>query len=226
MYTKKNEDNPKYLGKSLFDILCENDSFFSEKLMNTYIFDGDTIEFINSNFYKQNINSVINELKKNKDDFINRFQRIFTKLEIFKEYGKIDFCRTNYPFVSFLTNKNHWTVFNNMTYHFNFTLPTKLDEKCNIKFNDWFIINNYCNTDDRIYKYMVNNFESMFDSELSIKHFHIRPGLFGLWSDADDIKEEYSKNIQLDCIRWIKNELIKEQLFNSTNWIPIQDSDD
>lgn len=76
------------------------------------------------------------------------------------------------------------------------------------------------------HKYMVNNFESMFDSELSIKHFHIRPGLFGLWSDADDIKEEYSKNIQLDCILWIKNELIKEQLFNSTNWIPIQDSDD
>jgi len=35
----------------------------------------------------------------------------------------------------------------------------KLMKKCNIKFNDWFIINNYCNTDDRIYKYMVNNNE-------------------------------------------------------------------
>ena len=76
------------------------------------------------------------------------------------------------------------------------------------------------------YNYMVNNFESMFDNELSIKHFHIRPGLFGLWSDADDIKEEYGKHIQIECIQWIKNELLEERLFNSTNWIPIRDSDD
>jgi hypothetical protein len=139
MYTKENEDNPKYLGKSLFEILCENDSFFSENYLKTYIFDGDTIEFINSNFYKQNINSVTNELIKNKEEFLMRLRLVFNKLGIFKEYGKIDYCRTNYPFVSFLTNKNNYTVFNNMTYHFNFTLPTKLDEKCNIKFKRRFI---------------------------------------------------------------------------------------
>jgi len=139
MYTKENEDNPKYLGKSLFEILCENDSFFSENYLKTYIFDGDTIEFINSNFYKQNINSVTNELIKNKEEFLMRLQEVFNKLEIFKEYGKIDYCRTNYPFVSFLTNKNNYTIFNNMTYHFNFTLPTKLDEKGNIKFKKRFI---------------------------------------------------------------------------------------
>ncbi len=33
----------------------------------------------------------------------------------------------------------------------------KLMKNCNINFYEWFIINNYCNTDDRIYKYMVNN---------------------------------------------------------------------
>jgi hypothetical protein len=33
----------------------------------------------------------------------------------------------------------------------------KLLKKCNIPINDTFIINNYCNTDDRIYKYMVDN---------------------------------------------------------------------
>ena len=39
----------------------------------------------------------------------------------------------NHPFVSFMTNIGKYTIFNNMTYHFNFTLPTQLDESGNLK---------------------------------------------------------------------------------------------
>ena len=75
------------------------------------------------------------------------------------------------------------------------------------------------------YDYMVNNFDSMFNGEQTINHFHIRPGLFGLWADADDLKEEYGKHIQQDCIRWIRNELLEDRLLNLNNWTTIQDPD-
>jgi SAM-dependent methyltransferase len=47
---------------------------------------------------------------------------------------------------------------NSLTWTFPvFLYYSKLMKKCNIHFNDQFIIDNYCNTDDRIYKYMIKN---------------------------------------------------------------------
>jgi len=101
--------------------------------MKSYIFDGDTIEFITQNFYKTNIYEIIKELNSKKIEFIYRLQKVFKENNIFKDYGEINFCKTNYPFVSFMTNLNNCSIFNNMTYHFNFTLPTELNDNCYIK---------------------------------------------------------------------------------------------
>jgi hypothetical protein len=126
-YSNKPQPNPEFNGKTLYEYICEKDSYFKDQYMKTYIFDGDTIEFVNLNFYKKTIQDVIEELQKNKHEFMSRLQKIFKEDGIFNQYGSVNFCKTNYPFVSFMTNFNNCSIFNNMTYHFNFTLPTELD---------------------------------------------------------------------------------------------------
>jgi hypothetical protein len=41
-------------GKILFDFIAEKDAYFKDEYMKSYIFDGDTIEFVTQNFYKTN----------------------------------------------------------------------------------------------------------------------------------------------------------------------------
>jgi len=132
-YNKNPVPNPQFNGKTLFEFICEKDSYFSEQYMKTFVFDGDTIEFINLNFYKKTIQDVIEELEHNKKEFMTRLQKVFKENYIFNQFGIINLCKTNYPFVSFMTNFNNCSIFNNMTYHFNFTLPTKLNKNCFIE---------------------------------------------------------------------------------------------
>ncbi len=128
LYKTNSPDNPKFNGETIFDLICRIDKYFSDEYMKSYIFDGDTIEFVSQNFYKVTIYDTINELKTVKNTFINRLKKVFTENKIFEKYGEISLCNTNYPFVSFMTNINNYSIFNNMTYHFNFTLPTKLNK--------------------------------------------------------------------------------------------------
>lgn len=138
-YSKKPVPNPEFNGKTLYEFICEKDSYFTEQYMKTYVFDGDTIEFINLNFYKKTIQDIIEELEDNKREFITRLQKIFKENNIYNQYGTVNICKTNHPFVSFMTNFNKCSIFNNMTYHFNFTLPTKLNENLYIQNYSLFI---------------------------------------------------------------------------------------
>lgn len=138
-YTTNPKQNPKYSGKTLYDFIIEKDSYFKDEYMKSFIFDGDTIEFVSQNFYKTTIDYAIDELDHNKRTFINKLKKIFKENKIFQEYGEIDFCNINHPFISFMTNLNNCSIFNNMTYHFNFTLPTKLNDKGIIEDYDLFI---------------------------------------------------------------------------------------
>jgi len=128
-YTKNPEPNPNFNGKILFDFISEKDSYFKDEYMKLYIFDGDTIEFPTQNFYNTNIYKVIEELDAQKKEFIYRLQQVFKENNIFQDYGEINICKVNHPFVSFMTNLNNCSIFNNMTYHFNFTLPSQLNDK-------------------------------------------------------------------------------------------------
>ena len=131
-YEKIPRLNPKFSGKTLIDYLSEIDPYFKNEYMKSFIFDGDSIEFISKNFYKVTINDVIEELIENKNIFITKLKKIFKDNKIFNEFGEINICNKNHPFATFMTNFGKCSIFNNMTYHFNFTLPTKLDSKCNI----------------------------------------------------------------------------------------------
>jgi hypothetical protein len=132
-YTTNPQPNPKFNGKTIYEFLCEEDSYFKDEYMKSFIFDGDTIEFISQNFYKSTVKEVISNLLDAKYRFINKLRIIFEKHKIFADYGSVNICETNYPFITFMTNFKNCSIFNNMTYHLNFTLPTLLTDKCYIK---------------------------------------------------------------------------------------------
>jgi hypothetical protein len=127
---KDTTPNPAFEGKTLIEFLENEDEYFKKEYAHKFIFDGDSIEFVTQNFYKTNISNTIKELIDIKREFIDKINYYFVKNNIHEE---VKIATANYPFNVFKTNSGYYTIFNNMTYHFNITLPTKLDEKGNIE---------------------------------------------------------------------------------------------
>lgn len=70
---------------------------------------------------------------------------------------------------------------------------------------------------DELYQYMINNFEDMIDKG-NIKHFEI-------YNDIDDkinVQGIYNSNIQNELIKWIRQELYHNRLFNKLLWKPFR----
>ena len=126
LYLSGSPPNPKFNGKTIDEDCKEKNFYFSEQFDKNFTYDGDTVEFITQQFYKTTIDRCIEELLTIKEEFIENIQEIFP---FQKEYGKIRFMERNYPFAIHFTNKNNISMFNNGTYHFNFTLPTHLNDK-------------------------------------------------------------------------------------------------
>jgi len=124
-YDKGATPNNKFSGKTVFEYMKEN-NYFKNEYEKSYCFDGDTIEFMTQNFYKTTINKVVDELILHRKKFLNEFNKISLP------FGKVSYPKENYGFARFTTNKNNLAIFNNGTYHFNFTLPTQLDISGNI----------------------------------------------------------------------------------------------
>jgi hypothetical protein len=134
LYTKLCEDNPKFSGKTLLEIILENNEENTEnELKKSYniewLFDGDTIEFTTINFYNSKLNYTIKELNFYKKKFITNIQNFQKKYKIFEKYGLIKFMENNHPFSIYMTNINNIGIFNNGTMHYNITLPTLLNNK-------------------------------------------------------------------------------------------------
>ena len=129
-YDKGATNNKYYSGKTVFDHMQETDPYFKEEYNKSFCFDGDTIEFMTKNFYKTNTQHVISELLHHKKLFLKNINKL--NLPIANNEMFI-FPSENHGFARFTTNKNNLAIFNNGTYHFNFTLPTELNEIGSIK---------------------------------------------------------------------------------------------
>ena len=134
LYTKGSKPNPLFSGKTVIDYMKEKDSYFKDEFENSYCFDGDTVEFMTLNYYKTTINKVIDELIYEKKRFLRHLNKIPT-------LNNVIYPKKNHGFARFKTNPNNLAIFNNGTYHFNFTLPTMLDDKAEIKDRKRFIQN-------------------------------------------------------------------------------------
>ena len=79
---------------------------------------------------------------------------------------------------------------------------------------------------DKLFDYMIHNFESMFDGE-KIKHFAIVDGIKGSGNeviDVDEFTKAHNTDIQKVLILWIKKEYEEGRLFIRENWKSIRDS--
>jgi len=133
LYTNKGEQNPKFSGKVLLENLIENNNYLKNNIGNTWIFDGDVIEFVSNDFFNAKLVNILDEIKLYKKNFIQNINDTMKKLNIFSEYGELKLMENNHPFAIYLTNLNNISMFNNGTLHYNITLPTQLDENGKIK---------------------------------------------------------------------------------------------
>ncbi len=138
IYSTKREPNKKFSGKTLIKYLEEQDKYFNQEDP-TWIFDGDTIEFISVDFCNAKLSEILKEVEINKRIFMVKLNRLVEKNKIFSEYGKIKIMEQNHAFGKYLTNMDNIGMFNNGTIHLNITLPTKLNEDAKIKNKEKFI---------------------------------------------------------------------------------------
>jgi hypothetical protein len=125
--------NKNFNGKTIHDIMKQEiPDIFEYEYEKSYIFDGDTIEFMTQNFYKATVNNVMNELEKVEKEFMKALN-LLPREGIFKTYAPFKIAQQNYPFASYLTNLKNNAMFNNGTIHINITLPTQLNSKAEIE---------------------------------------------------------------------------------------------
>lgn len=131
-YERIPKPNPKFSGKTIFEWMKEqNPDIFLADYEKSYIFDGDTIEFMTQKFYKAKVQDVIDELTLVQKDFLRALNSL-PREGYFKTYAPFQIAQKNYPFASYLTNLKNNAMFNNGTIHINVTLPTKLNDDAEI----------------------------------------------------------------------------------------------
>jgi len=132
-YERIPKSNPKFSGKTIFEWMKEqNPDIFLNDYDKSYVFDGDTIEFITQKFYKTKVQDVIDELIIIEKDFMRALNSL-PREGIFKIYAPFQIAQKNYSFASYLTNLKNNAMFNNGTIHINITLPTKLNNNIEIE---------------------------------------------------------------------------------------------
>jgi hypothetical protein len=133
-YTKNPKINPKFNGTTIDEYIKQNKSL--NKLFDTnVIYDGDTIEFMTTDFYKTTVTNVIEELMKIKFIFLNEVNKLLSHEKLFNQ--KIIYPTLNYGFAKNLSNPNNLSIFNNGTYHINITLPTQINNNKIVNFKQF-----------------------------------------------------------------------------------------
>ena len=130
-YEKNPRVNPAFSGKTFFqELQLFRPELFVNEYNKSYVFDGDTIEFITQDFYKAKASAVIKELLDNKSRLL-RVVNDFCKVKgVYEQYGgKFIFPPVNPGFAVTYSNPSNIAIFNNGTYHINITLPTLLGPK-------------------------------------------------------------------------------------------------
>ena len=144
MYTKLSEPNKNFNGMLLTELLFENNKYLKDNYDKNFVYEGDIIEFITLDFFNTSLDAMISELTTTTKNYIDNLQQMFTKYNIYPDYGTINIMKTNNPFAVYLTNMDNVGMFNNGTLHFNITLPTQLDNNYTIVDMDRFITS-HCN---------------------------------------------------------------------------------
>ena len=132
-YERIPKPNPKFTGQTIIEWMkLQNPDVFLNEYEKSFMFDGDTIEFMTQHFYNATISNVIEELIMIENKFINTLNSLKSDKGILKTYTPFQIAKENYPFAAYLTNLKNNAMFNNGTIHINITLPTQLNDKAEI----------------------------------------------------------------------------------------------
>ena len=124
-YERVPKPTPKFTGKTLFEWMCQQSEWFRTEVNKTFMWDGDTIEFMTQRFYKATIDQVMEELQEGEARFVQELGKL--NKGVLTTYGPLRLASPrNEPFATFVTNPYHVSMFNNGTIHINVTLPTRL----------------------------------------------------------------------------------------------------
>jgi hypothetical protein len=86
---------------------------------------------------------------------------------------------------------------------------------------------NYIETGDKLFQYMVNNFETFFADESTVKSFGLRNGdncISSLeYEELNAILQKDGDGMQKELIPWIRKELDDGHLFKRENWNPFRE---
>jgi len=110
--------------ESIHNVLLRENEFYRSIYEKSFVFDGDSIEFITQAFENTTISACVNELRTLKQRFQEEITPFFEKWNL----DTVHFPDHNYGLVSFLTTRQaNLGVCNNGTIHLNLTLPTFLE---------------------------------------------------------------------------------------------------
>jgi hypothetical protein len=129
-YEKVPKPNPTFSGTTLLTALqgfCPE--LFKDLYEKSFVFDGDTIEFITQDFYKVTGPAVIKELVTMKSAFLKVLNEYLVAKKIHRDKGLLMYPPKNPGFAVFYSNPQNVVMFNNGTYHINLTLPSLLGPK-------------------------------------------------------------------------------------------------
>lgn len=146
-YERVPKPNPRYGGRSVHEEFMEASPWFREAYDKSVVYDGDTFEFMNVNFYNVSVEEALEELWETEDRFLWEFNRWIMcqakreaeektigmvnvanpLVQHLSAYGPFCLARRNHAWARHLTNPYHYSMFNNGTVHVNLTLPTQLD---------------------------------------------------------------------------------------------------
>ena len=91
-----------------------------------FILDGDSIEIATRDFYKTTVEECIIEFRNRRAEFADNLNTAWIAAELPSSYLPLTWMHANHPFAIYHSNPKNISIFNNGTYHFNFTIPTRL----------------------------------------------------------------------------------------------------
>jgi hypothetical protein len=129
-YERVPKTNAYHDGTVIFEYLTGYNAgrnIFTQEFERCFCFDGDSIEVTTQNFYKATVEDAIEELMRISNAIIHQANAAMAKDGVLKEHLPLSWATANHGLAIMWTNPKNVAIFNNGTYQFNLTAPTRLD---------------------------------------------------------------------------------------------------
>lgn len=125
-YERVPKPNPRFAGQTLGNWSQTYSAWLRDEEGRSYVWDGDTVEFITQGFYCATVADVMAELRTTEDRFVAELAQLPRK-GILAAYAPLRLSAPANPgWATYLTHPRGVAMFNNGTFHVNVTLPTRL----------------------------------------------------------------------------------------------------